>query len=602
MPLQPASKRLVTEESLVTPGLPGAVAIADAVDSALAGFQSGALTLPTRTLDKLKAGTAVKFTVLGDSVYQGSTATTPGTDDAMSLLRSTLATRFTSTVTKDNQAQGGRTAWWEMIDKWDAAILANADLYILGITGKNDGAFEAVSSPLVSKHTGHKMSSSLALIESKIRELRVRKPDADVILASGNPYGVAYTAINPVQKAYSQGLARLAAYYGIPYADGWNAVTRSAPGADYAAASRLSDGVHPNSAGHAELFSAFDALFPASYDPANTLVTPSAGLPERIYPKHATKLKEITTASVTAYIDRVLTPSFMGGAWTGTGPWTTSTANDLLYFKAKCTDAAIRFTYGAGQGTVDIIVDGETYISGMSLASVSDADQWVMIPDLRPAVHTIVVKAISGTVVVERFSVATAASEFIDIRDSRVATTNLGATSDINQYWGIHANLSTSTMTVTFDFVGPGLMAEVARPAAGGGAYWANTCTIDGTTFQPALTSTFAGYGSVPIISGLEYGRHTVVLNYQSTGVTTGGFSVLDERPEQHAGQCSGVAKVGETVRPPLPFADSPTVEVSSTTANAANHSTVTATSFLLTGTAGDLVAWTARALKRVLY
>jgi lysophospholipase L1-like esterase len=294
--------------------------------------------LPTRALAKLIAGTTIKVTSLGDSVLQGSTATTPGTDDCLSLVKSTLDSRFSVTTTKDNQAQGGRTVWWETVEKLSAAITAAPDVLIIGITGKNDAAYEAVGTAnSVVKHTGQKQASSLKQIENMVREVRYRLPSTDIILFSGNPYGTAYTTTNPVQKKFSQALARLAAHYGIPYADGWGATTRSGVGSDYADASVLSDGVHPNSAGHALLAGAILDLFPASYDPMLIPATPQTVLPERLYAGHAITVKQLTTAAVTAYADRILTPAFVGGSWTGTGPWTTSTANDVLYGMAKCT-------------------------------------------------------------------------------------------------------------------------------------------------------------------------------------------------------------------------------------------------------------------------
>lgn len=565
--------------------------------------------LPLKTLNKVKAGTAIRFGVLGDSVLQGSTATTPGTDDAASLFRSTLASRFGVTVTKDNQAQGGRTAWWEMVEKFETVVTGNADVYILGITGKNDINYEATASGL-SKHLGFKTSASLALIESKVRELRIRKPDADVILMSGNPYSSVYTTANGYQKTYSQGLALIAAYYGLPYVDGWNAVKAS--GGDYAANGDLSDGVHPNSAGHLKLANAMLDLFPASWDPSTVAAAPRQPLPDRIYAsKHAIALKEITTTSVTAYTDRVLTPSFVGGSWSpssGSGPWTSSTANDTLHAMMRCTDAAIRFTYGAGQGVVDIIVDGQTYASGLALSSVTDADQWLTIPDLTPGLHNVIVKVVSGSVTVERFGCVPAAAEFIDVRDTRVTITNNGATSDINTYFGIHSNASTSTRTDTVTFVGTGLSISVARGSSGGGAYWSGM-TVDGVAgTTPSVPTAFGGsgtgtgYGSLTLVSGLDYGEHTVVLTYQATGVSVAGWSVLDERPELHPNECFGYAKVGETVRPPLPFAATPSISVTSTTANTASVSTASASSFLVTGTSGDVVRWKASAPKRVLF
>lgn len=574
-----------------------------AIEAATAGVFAHR-ALPTKALAKLIAGTSIKITALGDSVLQGSTSGTPGTDDCLSLVKTQIQSRFSGvTVTKDNQAQGGRTVWWEMVDKWDAAIAAAPDVLILGVTGKNDASFEVVASG-VQHWGGQKQSSSLKMIESKIREARHRLPNTDIVLFSGNPYGTAYTTTNPVQKKFSQALARLAAHYGLPYADGWGATTRSAPGSDYAAASRLSDGVHPNSAGHAELAAALMALFPAGYDPMLLPATPQVTLPERLYPGHAIAIKQLTGHGVTGYADRILTPAFVGGSWTGTGPWTTSSPGDQLYAQAKCTDFSIRFTYGAGQGVVDVLVDGEVVIDDMDLSLLTDADQWISLPDLFPGVHHITVRVVSGTVTVERMGFVPAACEFIDIRDSRLTLTGTGAANDLNHYWGIHSNAFDSGDTITVPFVGTGLAIECSRSSAGGGAYW-SALTVDGVALanrNSIVSSTFAGYGDLLVCSGLDYGYHVAVFTFQAGTLYVGGFTALDERPEAHIDQCSGVAKVGETVRPPLPFNDVPDVRPVSTTANPAGVASGASESFLLTGTAGDVVRWSARGLRRVLY
>jgi hypothetical protein len=102
--------------------------------------------------------------------------------------------------------------------------------------------------------------------------------------------------------------------------------------------------------------------------------------------------------------------------------------------------------------------------------------------------------------------------------------------------------------------------------------------------------------------TGLTYGRHTVVMTLQATGLYHGGFSIIDEHPEHRASVSEGMAKVGETVTFPYPWTDSPTVTVTSTTANAAGAASVTASSFVVTGTAGDLVRWRATASQRGVY
>lgn len=78
----------------------------------------------------------------------------------------------------------------------------------------------------LAKHQGMTQSSSLALIESKVRELRYKKPDADISLFSGNPC----TTTHLVQRKFNQGLARIAVHYGVAFADGLSYTTTSGAG------------------------------------------------------------------------------------------------------------------------------------------------------------------------------------------------------------------------------------------------------------------------------------------------------------------------------------------------------------------------------------
>lgn len=95
-------------------------------------------------------------------------------------------------------------------------------------------------------------------------------------------------------------------------------------------------------------------------------------------------------------------------------------------------------------------------------------------------------------------------------------------------------------------------------------------------------------------MTGLEYGKHTLVVNFQASGMYVGGFSIIDERVTERSDYCEGIAKVGETVRFAHKFAHAPTVNVTSTTGNTATVNTVTTTSFVVGGTSGDVVYYRA--------
>jgi lysophospholipase L1-like esterase len=208
-------------------GLASGLAPVIAEDEAVASQYGPARRVPARLMAKLTAGTDVTVSVMGDSIYAGTTSGNPGTDDAISLFCTHLADTYSVTVTKQNRSTGGRTTWQEWVEQRANLLADNADVYILGMTGKNDAVYEGGLA------YGHKRSSAIAMIESIIRELMHLRPTADIIIASGNPYN-SNTTYNQTQKAFSADLARLAAAYDLAYADGWTTFPRSAPGADTA--------------------------------------------------------------------------------------------------------------------------------------------------------------------------------------------------------------------------------------------------------------------------------------------------------------------------------------------------------------------------------
>ena len=601
--------RLAAAATATQPGDLGTAAAADAEDFATTAQGAKADTAvqpvnyPARFLSKVKAGTAVKVTILGDSIYQGSTATTPGTDDAISLLCTGIAARFGVTVTKSNWSAGGRTVFWERLESWAAALADNADLYLIGMTGKNDNTWEA-NGANNARLTGYKTADSLAAIEAMVRELRAVKPKADILIASGNPCGTVYASSNVYQLTYSNGLAQLAAAYGCAYADGYTPFPRDPAAPLNAAATHLSDGTHPNSAGHAVLAAALLALFPATFDPArspaSSLVdaTPAgaAAWPVRTA---RTGLLSLTTQGLTANTDRIPNPSFFG-TWTGTGPWTSSTVNAYAVGMAKASEFFFKFKMGAGQGVVDLYVNARPVATNVDLSTLQDG-KYLATKTVAPGVNYATVKVKSGTVEFQGFSYTASVGEWIDIDATRVAVTNPGTIAATSAFYGGRQNQALANTVFTLDFIGTGVGVVVSRSGTGGGAYW-STVVVDGVvTNRPDLPADWDGLGTHILSSGLAYGRHTMVLTHQ-TGLLVGGFSVFDERPEIHPGTCEGMAKVGETVRFPYPWTDTPTVQVTSTTANVAGASTVTASSFLVTGTAGDLVKWRATSEQRGIY
>lgn len=584
--------------------------LSSSIDAAIAAAADAAeLVFPARILTRAAAGSNVIVSVFGDSVPQGSTASNPGTNDAVSIFCNTLASRYSITVTKHNEAQGGRTSIFERIDKWSTILAQNPDLIILGISGKNDGAIDVTPADL----TGYPRTNSLGEIQDEIRTLMFLKPNADIMILSGNPYGSAFTAANAAQKAYSDGLAALAKAYGLPYADGWNALRVA--GQNYAADSDLfespstHEGVHPNTAGYAKMAAAMTALIPAGFDPTTV---PAESLLAASPPPTATKpwyrdrrgVLALTASSFTFNTDRIIPPA-VTGTWTGTGPWTSTTAASQVTFMGKASEVFLKLTLGVGQGVCDILVNGRQTHLAVNLANLS-AGKWISEAFAKPGVNYVTIVVVSGSVTVEQIAFSSAPAEFIDANSSRITVT--GAAGSVatatNNTWGGVTRTVANTTVLAFSFVGTGfsILAERGFPAGGGGFYWSNAFYVDGVLqAQPIIPSDFAGDGSYVMASGLEYGVHTVSMTFQA-GLLVGGFSIFDERAIDRPYSCQGIAKVGETVRFPYHWTLPPTVDVTSTTADDAVASTVTADSCLLEGTSGDVVYWRAESGQRAIY
>lgn len=128
--------------------------------------------------------------------------------------------------------------------------------------------------------------------------------------------------------------------------------------------------------------------------------------------------------------------------------------------------------------------------------------------------------------------------------------------------------------------------------------YYFSSITVDGVALTsptwPPVDADSAASRALSGMTGLEYGKHTLVVNFQASGMYVGGFSIIDERVTERSDYCEGIAKVGETVRFAHKFAHAPTVNVTSTTGNTATVNTVTTTSFVVGGTSGDVVYYRA--------
>lgn len=549
-----------------------------------------------RILKKMSEGTNVKITFLGDSIMEGTTATTPGNDDAASLLCSALASRYSVTVTKSNRCAGGTTAYNPRTStRWASAITDNADLYVISFA-KNDIVGDAgVSFP--TSLTGYPKAYSLAQVESMVREIRYRLPNADIMLMSTNPYSSAYSTSNANQWAYTIALRGLAAAYDCEYCPGFEEFPGA--GVNGATDSYLSDGVHPNSLGHAALYGSLLARFPSTWTLAaakaqGAILAPAAPMNRTVYSLRQTRsgFTQLSSASLSAYTSRIDTGA-LAGSWTGTGPWTSSTADSYLTVTVLGSEVLLDFTMGAGQGVVQILPNGIPLSGGNVDLSTLTNGKLLAITGLLPGVNTVVIKVVSGTVVFNGAWYAGGAGEFIAHDAARVTSSGMGSPATLGGGYNRSGIATAAAGSLTVPFVGTGLTMQVWRSTGGGGVSFFTSLTIDGSaSTTPSIASTsFVRDGVISLASGLPYGPHTAVVTFAAAGLYVCGFCAIDENPELRRSECQGSAIVGETVRFPYPNTTAPHVSVQGAS-NLAGASAVTTTQFVPVGTSSEAVRW----------
>lgn len=554
---------------------------------------------------KLQTGQPVAITFLGDSVLEGTTVTvgggTLGTDDAISLIRSTLAANWpNATVTVQNRAHSGTTQLVETRREWANALADNADVYVIS-GGKNDIAAYTVGLP--GSLQGQTYASSHALIESKIAELRQVKPDSAIVLMTENPYSAASTAANTYLANWNAGLARLADAYQCEFVDGYGAFTARGSWDGL-----LSDGVHPNGAaggsinevsGHALLAQAFMAHFPASFTAQASTATEL-----RLEPPGKTRLYNpwkysrlgvvaMTAAAAVAYAPKLSKV----GSWTGSGPWTTSTAGDFMIATINGAEAFLDMVLGSGQGTVDILVDGTPVYTSFDLSNVAlNNGKLLQMPALGLGWHYIVIKVISGSVTYNGIVFPQGRAQFLNkdsasIVNASMGTPGAGVSSSPGDGTYIPSAIA-GTQTVTF--VGTGIAIHSWRSAGGGGTGFFTSATLDGV----ALTSPIPINGSSDyqyirhqLASGLAYGKHTLVLTWSATGINVTGFDVFDETPTLRPAQLQGWAGAAEVVKYGQAFPQAPLVTAKDSSAGLAAFTSQSATGFTMGAVAGWWVA-----------
>lgn len=532
----------------------------------------------SRVMAKLYFGQPVTITSLGDSVLEGTTVTSGGgvlgTDDCLSLVRTALAAAYpAATVTMNNRAQSGNTMAMQIKRAWATALADNADVYILS-SGKNELAAYSLSAPGTLE--GQSNASSWAMLEAKIAELRATHPTAAIIVMADNPYSAASTTLNGYQVLWDAGAEQIAYRYGCEFVDGYRAFTRLG-----SYDSLLSDGVHPNKAGHALLGATLKAVFPLAWTPDYAkrqdarALSPSStypGLPDvtdRVslpWRHNRNGLQALTAIVGTNYAAKMLKVGAVNGVgadhFTGTGPYTTTTAGDAVIFTLPGNEAFLDLVMGSGQGVVAFYIDGAPLKFNGALVGNVDLSlrangKLIHFTDQcgmgKLGWHTVAVALVSGSLTVNGGYYTQGRSQFINWDSPSVVAASMGSSTSLGSAPGGTAIASANGGSLTCKFVGTGIGFCWWRSTTGGVAYYAHP-TIDGID-QGAMSlgnldSNQIGYGSQIIgASGLAYGLHTLVLNFQATGIYTAGFYPIDEQAVTRPGQLDGWAGASEVVK-----------------------------------------------------
>ncbi len=556
-----------------------------------------------RALHKLDFGQVVNLSWFGDSVLEGTTVTSGGgvlgVDDAVSLVTSTLTSRYpTSTVTSYNRCESGRTVAMEVTAHWAQCLADNADIYVLS-GGKNDLARYTLTNPTWLQ--GQTFDSSIAMLEAKVIELINVRPNACIVIVPDNPYSVASTTLNGYQQQWNDGAEEIARTYGCVYADVYRAFT-SLGNWD----SLLSDGVHPNKSGHALIAATIlAACFPPSWSRAYaerqgaSFLNPTAPGSERLHsPWRHTRygLVGITTEIGTNYLPKlqlVGAPNGVGAHhFSGSGPWTSSTAGDTAIFTFNGSEAFLNIVMGTSQGIVTIYIDGVPTYSNFDLTTAING-KILHLTELGLGWHIGAISIVSGSLTVNRLDFTASLPQYVNWDAPSVVASGMGSGTSLGSLPGGTGVASAISGSLTLTFVGTGVGMNIWRTAAGGGFYF-GSITLDGTQiYAPSsffLDNGEVGYGGKLVTSGLTFGKHILVVNYQASGMYTGGFYIMDETPTLRPAQLQGWAGAAEVVKfgqafpvIPLMSAKDPSV--------ALTFSSVTTTGFTMGGTAGWWVA-----------
>lgn len=392
-----------------------AVTLAAANASAAKRYLSSTGYPLARTAYRIQQNLPVKVVAIGDSIPEGTTVTSGGgvlgVDDYLSLVATGIAARTTGGATKSNRAVSGRTAGtgWQLGDI-TSAIADAGDLYLIAF-GHND-----LRSDGVTPGTGYPKAAMARAIEKIIRRIRDELPAADIVLVLENAY-TSGSASNPLLVAQNVLLRPLAAFYGCAIADMYTAFTALGTWENL-----LSDGAHPNKAGHALYGSTILGLIPTS-GVSRTVAVPNgdlygAGRVGRTWLAKAVGENTAVLANSVRYV--------VSGTWdtTTTAPHTSSTVNSLVRVFSYGDEVTLQLDCGAGFGTVAISVDNFVSLYTLDLSTYPAGQRFLPLTGLGSGAHLIEVKLTAGTMTFRGASAPARTGYSLDLSDTvKVART-----------------------------------------------------------------------------------------------------------------------------------------------------------------------------------
>ncbi|MDV6300185.1 SGNH/GDSL hydrolase family protein [Dietzia maris] len=372
-----------------------------------------------RVVERMRSGQPVTIAAIGDSIFEATTQMPEGGtiaaagEDMLTKVVAGVESRFGVDATGSNQAKSGHTvAMGPLSLKWNDAVAANADLYLV-MYGSNDINSDLTAEPV----PGYRLEDSIAGLERLFRRIRTEVPKADIAFALSPPYKGSLAATNNAAKAaYNRRVRDVAAAYGVEVIDVWQAFVDTP---DYQNA-LMADTTHPNAAGHTVMAETILEHLPADKTLAasrSVAAIPAKGLahPERV-----------DTSVGDTGAQSLLVPAASGmyvlsGTFTTDGSYrVSSTVGDSVGGSGLFTELYVMIDTSAATGLrATLTVDGVAVFTDAPLTTGKQGQYWVpMATGLNPGNHTWSLTITAGTLKVARVgwlaSVTTGGTAFVN--------------------------------------------------------------------------------------------------------------------------------------------------------------------------------------------